>query len=307
MLNNLDKNQISIVGHNLLFKFNNKTQMGFETIRNNKVFTVSPDIEYKYNEFGYRSKQFIENEDLLIAGCSHSFGLGIPENEIWGSILSKKINKSFSNLSMVGASANTLVQNLFAFFREFKNPKILCVLFPEFNRIHFPNSKKILKNDINFGFDFAYSVVRNNGNIEDRPKYSKIPHKIEDIIPNEAIFYINSQAILNLEKYCNDMGIKFFYSIWNENSVDIIKNLKKINNSFYNGFIETDLSFFPRYKTLEKIDIEDPECHEHLKKLYGDRFYYAEDHYESYVGHFNSHIHYHLAENFYKEIIKNAY
>lgn len=169
----LTTQQYSIIGHNKIIKFDHESRFGYITSRYNKGIVVDKDTEYNYNSFGYRSKEFIQNEDLLIAGCSHSFGLGIPEHETWGSIVAKQNNLSYSNISIIAGSITTIVQNIFAYIRKFGKPKNLMILFPEFNRLHLPNIQKILKDEHFFKNDYNYSIMKNNGLLSERPTSSK--------------------------------------------------------------------------------------------------------------------------------------
>jgi hypothetical protein len=300
----LTKEQYGIIGHNKIMKFNHKTGFGYPTSRYNNNIVVDQDTEYVYNSFGYRSKEFIQNEDLLIAGCSHSFGLGIPENETWASIVAKQNNFSYSNLSIIAASITTVVQNIFAYIQQFGKPKTLMILFPEFNRLHLPNMQKILKDEMFFKNNYNYSIVKNNGLLSDRPIFSKLPHKIDDVLPNESIVFLNAQAILNLELFCNESGIKLLYSIWGDESIKLIKLFKSLDTSFYTGFIDNDLYLFPRYNHLSNSSITDPNCHKEIQEKNKKTFYFAGDSDKNYIGHFNSHIHYHISECFNKELVK---
>ena len=47
---------------------------------------VMPDLmEYSYNKQNFRSMEFGENAELVVLGCSHTFGEGVPQNIIWPS------------------------------------------------------------------------------------------------------------------------------------------------------------------------------------------------------------------------------
>jgi hypothetical protein len=301
ILDGLSDEDIQFFGSNNFFQFGFKSRFGFETIREDNLFIASPNIEYKYNSMGYRSQEFSPKCNILISGCSHSFGLGVPQNETWADILSKNINSEYQNISVVGGAINTIVQNIFAYIKKFGNPKNIFILFPDLNRIHLPNINNILNNENYFGFNFAYANEFGSDVASERPKFSKIPHKISDVFPNESILYINCHSILNLEMYCKEAGINLIYSIWGKNSINIIKKIKEKNKQSFLNFIEVDIYKFKRYNSLEKTNIDDPECHQEYKDIWGERYFYAEDHYKNYIGHFNSHMHMHIAESFLKE------
>jgi hypothetical protein len=303
ILDGLKDSDLVFFGSDNLLTFGFKTGHGFETVREGKPFIASPKIYYSYNTLGYRSSELTSKCNTLIAGCSHTFGLGIPQEEIWADVLCKRLNVEYQNISMVGGAVNTIVQNIFSYIKLFGNPKNIFILFPDISRIHLPNVNKILENENGFGFNFCYSIASGSDLISDRPKFSKAPHKVSDVLPNESVMYINLHSILNLEMYCLAAGINLKYSIWNKDSVDIIKKIKSINKSSFLNFIETDIDNFKRYRYLEKGIIDDPECHQEYKRSWGNRYYYAEDHNDRYIGHFNSHIHKHISDSFYREVL----
>ena len=57
-------------------------------------------IDYKYNSWGYRTKEFSElNDDyILVFGCSFTEGIGLNYDDTWASKLGKKLNLDVFNL-----------------------------------------------------------------------------------------------------------------------------------------------------------------------------------------------------------------
>ena len=88
-------------------------------------------IDYDVNSLGYRSKEFDGNSDMLFLGCSQTYGQGIPQENTWTDILSKKMNLSSSSLAARGDSIIGQVTKAFYYFEKFGNPKIVVALFPD--------------------------------------------------------------------------------------------------------------------------------------------------------------------------------
>ena len=65
-------------------------------------------IKYKVNSDSCRSNEF-NNNNVLILGCSHTFGSGLPVEMTWPSILGKKINEDVANLEIGRASCRERV------------------------------------------------------------------------------------------------------------------------------------------------------------------------------------------------------
>ena len=167
--------------------------------------------EYKYNSHGYRSQEFIKNPDVLVAGCSFTFGMGCPENLSWPSLLSKDLNLKMVNIGYPGASVQKIVIDIFRYCSEFGNPEKIVCLFPDFYRILFAKNKKTmidfhdfqsLKNGpgpLEFARDVQSNVKGLNYKVD---KYIKTPAIIEDLMPPEFTYMIAIHNIIMLEQYC---------------------------------------------------------------------------------------------------------
>jgi len=82
--------------------------------------TVYADV----NSLGYRSPEF-DNAELVYAGCSQTFGIGLPERDlIWGSRVATAMGVSYANISGPGWSTEKVVRMIFAYLAKNKNPNI---------------------------------------------------------------------------------------------------------------------------------------------------------------------------------------
>ena len=63
----------------------------------NELPKFNPAAVYKTNSFGYRCPEFSPLPDggknVVVLGCSHTFGEGLEENETWVSQVAKESNK----------------------------------------------------------------------------------------------------------------------------------------------------------------------------------------------------------------------
>ena len=95
-------------------------------------------LSYKYNNQGFRSREFLVQSDeliLLTLGCSHTVGVGIPVEDNWPEQLGKKYfpNHLVYNAGLGGASADTVARlavNLIPIIK----PDIVAVLWPSLYR-----------------------------------------------------------------------------------------------------------------------------------------------------------------------------
>jgi hypothetical protein len=95
---------------------------------------------YKTNSYGYRCPEFSPlpngGKNVVVLGCSHTFGEGLEESEIWVSQLEKLLNNKqlrFWNLGQPGASADKCVRILYG-CEKILFPKIVIVCWPTISR-----------------------------------------------------------------------------------------------------------------------------------------------------------------------------
>ena len=99
-----------------------------------------PIKDYKVNSYGYRTPEWKPLPDgkknVVILGCSHTFGEGLDDGEVWVDQLYQKVNQSrlrFWNLAQPGASADKVVRILYG-AEKVLFPKIIIVCWPFWSR-----------------------------------------------------------------------------------------------------------------------------------------------------------------------------
>ena len=103
-----------------------------------------PYKDYKTNSYGYRCPEFNKHleggKNVIVLGCSHTFGEGLEENEIWVNILAKNLENKHSvktlrwwNLARPGGNAEQMLRILYA-TENFLYPKIIIACWPAISR-----------------------------------------------------------------------------------------------------------------------------------------------------------------------------
>lgn len=267
--------------------------------------------KYKINKLGYRGDDFNEHpSDILAAGCSQTWGLGCPDEYIWPSILSKDVNKSINNIGYFGKSVPAIVQMIFTYFKEIGNPKYVFVCFPDLYRFQFPivdnfweSNKNIRTNSL-----IAESHLGESKYIKNKPKYSKAPYLIEDMITYDYCIWQSIIHIQMLEQYCASSGIVLSYGFWDSEATLLFNKIS--NNTFYKNYISLEGDkWTPKYElkesqyyTKNNITIE---CHNDLINKDNEYFWHLGlDRYKkNFIPHIGTHRHIHIAEIFKKKVI----
>ena len=266
---------------------------------------------YSYNSKKYRSPEFIKNPDVLAIGCSQTWGVGVPDEYVWTKLLADKLNMSYINLGVPGASTLEIVRLAMSYIELYGKPKYLVALVPDIRRLYtFINSYvnsveegtnswgSLLNERDGLGSVFfpTLSHISKKRQVEAlTTKFSKRPHKMNEVLGYEVPASQGIMALEMLQRYCNAMSIELLISSWDDDTVDVYRGIK-LENFYYLDY-ERD--------TIEDKAIYENSCHEDISGKHGDTWYRGSDYRDGdSAGHIGIHRHIDYAELFYREIEK---
>ena len=268
-------------------------------------------VNYERNSHGYRCNEFGNNEEIMILGCSQTFGSGMPEEFLWGTVFANKLNKTYVNLAQEGDGATAQIFKAFKYFEEFGNPKVIVACLPS-TRIEMPFIANIFgkhgdkrhgawTDPFKIGQVFLYNELE---------KYSKMPHNPEKILPMEFAIFYSFMFIQFLEQYCRSNNIVFIWNLWDDYYfLDYLTKENKVLNNYldlkFGSFVfdeETGIEKMADRKAEGGSEPVIPTCHQELKDH--PLFYRAADYSPGVLnGHWGIHLHHHIAEDFYDKYI----
>lgn len=279
-----------------------------ETLPVHKSDLVNP---YSSNESGFRSAEFSSGTDLVFAGCSYTYGSGVPEEAIWGNVVADSLGLTKSNISLPGVGADWIVESLFTYFRNFGNPKyIFCLLPPEF-RVSVPVDGKVLTSNEYSSNQTKVHKLSATWYENQNKKYAKSPFNVEDVITEDFAMYRSIRSIRMLEQYCKSNNIKLIWTTFEKNSW--YKRLMKTEFSFDNFFDLEEYLFDTkviedgktRYKLNKGHDGVELDCHAEYVDIWPNNFNAGLDIGNGEGGvHPGTHYHLHVAEAFLAELEK---
>jgi hypothetical protein len=251
-----------------------------------------PNI-YDLNSYGYRSPEFTSNTKFIAAGCSMTFGEGVPENATWGKFLASDLGlaDSYANLGIRGGAIGQIVLNVFAYIKKYGAPKYLFCLFPNVQRMEFVFHKDMVLDQYgvkveDFSEDYIVSRTHLNQKNVAPPKYLKSPVYLQDIMPLEHSIFQSMGYIDILTIYCEAAGITFRWSTWDRNLANDLAGRD------YKNYLDV-ISTHSKVNLDREITSED-QCHNELSEVYGKNFYVGLDS----SLHWGVHKHLHMAEKF---------
>lgn len=104
----------------------------------NKDGSIARPITYKINEQGFRTPQFNTEGSIVCFGCSYTYGVGLPEEDTWPSILRRHYKIPVCNLGIPGNGLDIIAFYALQWLAiDIQRPLAFCVLIPPAGRIDF--------------------------------------------------------------------------------------------------------------------------------------------------------------------------
>jgi hypothetical protein len=251
------------------------------------------EIQYRFNNVGYRGEDVNGSEKFIAIGCSQTFGSSLEEEFTWPAQLEKIFNSRVVNLGTPGDSARGSIMKAISYINQFGKPEAVFGCFPLYRSEKFAVPGQIInsKNDLAGPFNCMY--VKNNFK-----QISKAPYKYDEIIPMEDHLLETFSFINIFSKYCKEAGIKFIWTGWETMfASNRVENILNENTSGF--FFDSSMNDFNFVK-------DNNECH--IDYVGHPLFDYAADVTVESDGVKNGHkgIHWniHMAEKCYSEYLK---
>jgi hypothetical protein len=211
-------------------------------IVNNKTHIDQYTNEYYINDLNFRDSrnwQPGEPSDIVALGCSQTFGVSVPQEYTWPSIIENKTGKTVANLGICGASAEKMLDSFLYYLDNIGIPKYVFACFPDHLRYSHvvegsfykidskvdktPRSKKVVSN--------LRTSDHITGEVHIKDKVIKLPTDPRYLIPTQEAISQYISSIYTIEKVCKLLGIKFYWGTWkDESQIIFTKNLFLKNN-----------------------------------------------------------------------------
>jgi hypothetical protein len=229
---------------------------------------IDNDNDYEINELGLRGK-LNKDAEILALGCSYTFGVGVPEDGTWPSILGSEINKDVLNLGVAGITIKKISELVIRYVSKNNKPKTIFALFPPFFRtslisdIDFYSSLKNInpreQEEIETQTSFKIGISYNRSTKEmffekqEFSPYSKSKEKglkyMENIFSPHQLVSDSIDSISTIQDFCYSHGINFYWSTWDNPSSMLMDVLVQIPNFKLKNYIKFADDKFNNYFT----------------------------------------------------------
>lgn len=120
------------------------------------------DVTYTINSAGFRAPEFeqLDTVDVVVSGCSHTFGFGIPQQDTWGHYITQRLNlKTFINLGMNGAGMEQVLHCVVSYLAsDLPQPRLVFVQWPSYTRLPHQYDDGI-RNAINLSHEWMHELM----------------------------------------------------------------------------------------------------------------------------------------------------
>lgn len=185
-------------------------------------YGYDPYFEYKNNSAGFRDSEIDENVDICYYGCSITYGVGVPTEARWTSLIDKEFNFKSNNFAISGISTEEMLK-LFMVTSRFVKMKRAAFNFPDIYRYTMP----IFHEGTTFdGYTRMHPMHETIGEESDFLKkcgYSKICRHFYSLPDSFFIdrFRIAIQTIIYIAEINN---IELYFSTWT-NATTLLKDI----------------------------------------------------------------------------------
>jgi len=203
-----------------------------EAINKGKTSFKFEDVHYDMSELGYRITNPLENikNSVGVFGCSYTFGVGVPYEKVYSSILERKLKKPVYNFGIPGGNIQKIAK-AFCSINNFYRLDTAVFVLPSLYRYEFIREA---------GDCFYQEDLIPNYPPYDNPRVYKMLYEEFD----DTTFFNEYIKNINLIKYnAKIQSTKTYITTWCKATLDLVR---KYNLDLFNveqtRFVESEES-----------------------------------------------------------------
>lgn len=225
-------------------------------------------LKYNLNNYRFRGPDYKSDVDILTAGCSFTYGIGVQLEGTWPDLLATKTGQTYANISMPGAGIPWIVDSIFRYIETFGAPRSgIVALMPDITRADIiidysnlisedfsPRDFVPQYHDSEYGDKNSVISIHNQG--FSAARYSKKPYLVEDTYLLEEAVRRSISKLRELERYCQAASIPLVWGSWSDATILLVRQLVNDDQMFLN-FHEMD-DALASWKS-HRHELDDPE------------------------------------------------
>lgn len=171
-------------------------------------------FDYKINHLGFRNTEIPKETDIAVFGCSFTFGLGLPIDMLWHTLLANRLNSKVANYGIPGASAKTIADIALIISRHTKINKAIFLL-PTYSRMQIAKSSPY-DDEVNY-----LSIIPNHKSELSRI-YEIEAELLTKATPDEEMFKVLRDSVYLVDYVFKQRNIKTYFSSWDPETYEFL-------------------------------------------------------------------------------------
>lgn len=184
-----------------------------------KLYWVDKEIEYRFNNYGFRTDDDFEKDEegIVCLGCSFTQGIGLPIEYTWGYKLAKHLNTRFYNLGQGGKGLTTAFRLLLGCYDLFKIKKVFLFVPPQYRDEFIIEDNNMLKPFLT-GVDRDKMLVNSLGSSMYEHLFFGLEESSHNQLMKAWIFGSKKNNLMNylkgvtsIQGLCTLLGVEFYF------------------------------------------------------------------------------------------------
>jgi hypothetical protein len=171
-------------------------------------------FDYMINHLGFRNTEIPKETDIAVFGCSFTFGLGLPIEMIWHTILADRLNTKVANYGVPGASIKTITDLAMIISNHTKINKAIFLL-PTYSRMQVAKTSPF-EDEVNY-----LSIIPNHKS-ELCKKYEIEAELLVKSTPDEEMFKVLRDSVYLVDHIFKERNIKTYFSSWDPDTYEFL-------------------------------------------------------------------------------------
>ena len=182
-----------------------------------------PNFDYYFNKFGFRFPDEIPDSiEIGAFGCSFTAGLGLPDNNLWHSLLASELQLTSLNFGVSGASCKSIA-DLFLITSKHIQMKHAVFLLPSYNRMQI--GIKHMKRDMLTNLSLVPGLKS-----ELSYSYGLDVEMLYKYVPNDDQIKTFKNDMYLVDYVAKNRNIKVYFSSWDRETHALLNKLTLKNS-----------------------------------------------------------------------------
>lgn len=174
-------------------------------------------FQYEIHDTGFRFTELPKEVDIAVFGCSFTFGIGLPKELLWHSLLADKLKTSCINFGLPGSSILTTSDLFLIVSKHIKINKAIFLL-PSHNRLQIAKQHPTV-DEVNY---ISIIATHNSSMCQ---FYDINDEGIFRVLPEDELLKQCRNSIYTADYIAKTRNVQTYYSSWDAVTYEFLQNM----------------------------------------------------------------------------------